>query len=204
MSKQTTTANKKRKTGNIRYLTVTAMLSAVAYILMFLDFSVPFMPAFIKMDLSELPALIGAFAIGPGCGVTICLVKNILHLLVTSTAGVGEVSNFILGAAFVFPAGIIYKYRKNKKMALFGSLLGAFFMSVFSVVSNYFFVYPMYYHFMPEEVILSAYQAIFPFAETMLQCLILFNMPFTFLKGLLSVVITFFTYKHISAVLKER
>ena len=78
------------KRVNVRYLTVTAMLSAVAYILMFLDFSVPFMPSFIKMDLSELPALIGSFAMGPLCGVIICLVKNVLHLFITSTGGVGE------------------------------------------------------------------------------------------------------------------
>ena len=87
------------KRVNVRYLTVTAMLSAVAYILMFLDFSVPFMPSFIKMDLSELPALIGSFAMGPLCGVIICLVKNVLHLFITSTGGVGELSNFILGVA---------------------------------------------------------------------------------------------------------
>ena len=87
------------KRVNVRYLTVTAMLSAVAYILMFLDFSVPFMPSFIKMDLSELPALIGSFAMGPLCGVIICLVKNVFHLFITSTGGVGELSNFILGVA---------------------------------------------------------------------------------------------------------
>ena len=104
MSTQTVTANKtKTEKVNIRYLTVTAMLSAVAYILMFLDFSVPFMPAFIKMDLSELPALIGTFAMGPVCGVIICLIKNVLHLFITTTGGVGELSNFLLGAAFVLP-----------------------------------------------------------------------------------------------------
>ena len=104
MSTQTATVNKTEKRVNVRYLTVTAMLSAVAYILMFLDFSVPFMPAFIKMDLSELPALIGSFAMGPLCGVVVCLIKNVLHLFITTTGGVGELSNFILGVAFVLPA----------------------------------------------------------------------------------------------------
>ena len=85
MSTQTATVNKTEKRVNVRYLTVTAMLSAVAYILMFLDFSVPFMPAFIKMDLSELPALIGSFAMGPLCGVVVCLIKNVLHLFITTT-----------------------------------------------------------------------------------------------------------------------
>ena len=89
--------------SSVRYMSVTAMLSAVAFILMFLDFSVPFMPAFIKMDLSELPALIGAFSMGPVCGILICLIKNVLHLFITTTGGVGELSNFLLGVAFVLP-----------------------------------------------------------------------------------------------------
>lgn len=192
------------KAVNVRYLTVTAMLSAVAYILMFLDFSVPFMPGFIKMDLSELPALIGSFSMGPLCGVIICLVKNVLHLFITTTGGVGELSNFILGVAFVLPAGLIYKHKKTRKTALAGSLLGAVIMAVFSVVSNYFLVYPVYYNFMPEDRILAAYQLILPSMKSILQCLICFNMPFTFVKGLFSVVITFLVYKHISPILKGR
>ena len=162
MSTQTAPVNKTEKRVNVRYLTVTAMLSAVAYILMFLDFSVPFMPAFIKMDLSELPALIGSFAMGPLCGVVVCLIKNVLHLFITTTGGVGELSNFILGVPFVLPAGLNYKHKKNRKSALIGSLVGAAFMGIFSIVSNYFLVYPVYYNFMPEEVILAAYQAILP------------------------------------------
>ena len=202
MSTQTATVNKTEKRVNVRYLTVTAMLSAVAYILMFLDFSVPFMPAFIKMDLSELPALIGSFAMGPLCGVVVCLIKNVLHLFITTTGGVGELSNFILGVAFVLPAGLIYKHKKNRKSALIGSLAGAAFMGIFSIISNYFLVYPVYYNFMPEEVILAAYQAILPSVKNILQCLICFNMPFTIVKGMFSVVITFLTYKHISPILK--
>jgi len=202
MSTQTAIVNKTEKRVNVRYLTVTAMLSAVAYILMFLDFSVPFMPAFIKMDLSELPALIGSFAMGPLCGVVVCLIKNVLHLFITTTGGVGELSNFILGVAFVLPAGLIYKHKKNRKSALIGSLVGAAFMGIFSIVSNYFLVYPVYYNFMPEEVILAAYQAILPSVKNILQCLICFNMPFTIIKGMFSVVITFLTYKHISPILK--
>ena len=196
------TGKKTGKAVNVRYLTVTAMLSAVAYILMFLDFSVPFMPSFIKMDLSELPALIGSFAMGPLCGVIVCLIKNILHLFITSTGGVGELSNFILGVAFVLPAGLIYKRRKSRKTALLGSLLGAVFMGIFSIVSNYWLVYPVYYNFMPEETVLAAYQAILPSMKSILQCLVCFNMPFTVIKGLFSVVITFLTYKHISPILK--
>lgn len=180
------------------------MLSAVAFILMFLDFSVPFMPAFIEMDISELPALIGAFSFGPVCGVIVCLVKNLMHLLITTTGGVGEISNFILGAVFVFPAGWIYKRKKTRKRAFFGSLAGAVFMALVSVISNYFIVYPFYTMIMPMEEIVGMYQAIVPGVNGLLECLIVFNMPFTFFKGMLSVGIAFFIYKHISPVLKGR
>lgn len=191
-----------KKRVNVRYLTMTAMLSAVAYIMMFLDFSVPFMPSFIKMDLSELPALIGSFTFGPVCGVLICLIKNLLHLFISTTGGVGELSNFILGAVFVWPAGLIYKRKKSKQMALIGSLSGAVIMGLISVVSNYFLVYPVYYNFMDKELILASYQLIVPSVKNIFQCVVYFNMPFTVLKGLFSALITFVVYKPLSPILK--
>lgn len=196
---------KSRGTGkkvSIRKLTGTAMLSAISFVLMFLDFSVPFMPSFIKMDLSELPALIGAFAYGPIAGVVICLIKNLIHLMIKTTGGVGELSNFLLGASFVLVAGGIYHFKKTKSGALIGSVLGAFVMGLFSIVSNYYLVYPIYYNFMPKEAILAAYQLIFGGVSNIAECLIVFNAPFTFVKGLLSVVITFIIYKQISPILK--
>lgn len=205
MSENTTqvTVNKKTtKRISVRKLTGTAMLSAIAYVLMFLDFSVPFMPSFIKMDLSELPALIGAFAYGPVAGVVICLVKNVIHLMITTTGGVGELSNFLLGASFVLVSGGVYRFKKSRKGALIGSVLGAFVMGIFSIISNYFLVYPIYYNFMPQDAILAAYQLIFSGVKNILQCLIVFNAPFTFIKGMISVVITFIIYKRISPILK--
>ncbi len=193
---------------SVRYLTVTAMLSAIAFILMFLDFSVPIMPSFIKLDVSELPALIGSFAMGPLCGVLVCLVKNLLHLFMTSTGGVGELSNFVLGAAFVLPAGLLYKYKKNRKTAIAGSFLGAVCMALISFPSNLFVVYPIYENMMPLDVIVGAYEkiagAIVPSVTDLQlwQCLLFFNVPFTFVKALISVVITLFVYKKISPILK--
>lgn len=204
MSDNTTqvTANKTTKKISVRKLTGTAMLSAIAYVLMFLDFSVPFMPSFIKMDLSELPALIGAFAYGPLAGVVVCLIKNVIHLFITTTGGVGELSNFLLGASFVLVAGGVYRFKKTRKGALIGSIAGAVVMGLFSIVSNYFLVYPIYYNFMPKEAILGAYQVIFSGVQNIFQCLVVFNAPFTCIKGLISVAITFIIYKRISPILK--
>ena len=179
------------------------MLSAVSIVLMQFDFSVPFMPSFIKLDLSDLPALIGSFSMGPLYGVIIALVKNLLHLLRTSTGGIGELSNFLLSALFVLPAGLIYQRNKTRKRAIIGAVVGAVCMAVFSVITNYFIVYPVYTAFMPMETIIAMYQAILPKIKDgdLLSCLVIFNMPFTFVKAMLSVAITLLIYKPLSPII---
>ncbi|SFB37564.1 Riboflavin transporter FmnP [Acetitomaculum ruminis DSM 5522] len=191
-----------RRSGKVRKLTMTAMLSALSAVLMFFSFNVPLMPSFIKMDLSELPALIGAFTMGPISGVAICLVKNLVNLTATTTGGVGELCNFILGACFVLPAGLIYKVKKSKNLAIFGAFAGAVFMAVLSVPINYFVTYPIYTAFIPMETILAMYQAIYPKVDNLLQALLIFNMPFTFVKGMIDVAITIVTYKYLSPIIK--
>ena len=190
-------------------LTVAAMLSAVAFILMFIEFPIPMLiPAFIKMDFSDLPALLGAFALGPVYGVIISFMKNLLHIVIkgTSTACVGELSNFILGAIFSAVAGYLYKHHKSRKTAIIGAVAGAVAMGVLSVPSNYFVVYPAYVQFyhMPLEAILGMYQAILPSADSLIKCLILFNLPFTLVKGLLDAVLCMVIYKPLSPILHGR
>ena len=193
-----------RSKVDVRRMTVTAMLSAVAFVLMFLDTAIPIMPSFIKLDLSELPALMASFALGPVWGVMVCLIKNILHLTMTQTGGVGELSNFILGVSFVLPAGLIYQHRKTKKNAIIGAVLGALVMAAISFPSNLYIVYPFYYNFMAKEAIIGAYQAITPFwnIDSIEKCLLMFNVPFTFVKGMLSVIITLLIYQPLRPLLK--
>lgn len=193
-----------KKTSKIgaRQIAASGMLAAVAIILQYIELPIPMlMPSFIKFDFSDLPALIGAFAFGPVTGIVIELVKNLLHCAVSQSATVGELSNFILGAVFTGAAGLIYKNKKNKKNAIIGGIVGAVVMGIISIPSNYFVVYPFYYNFMPEEVVLGMYQAILPAMKSIMQCLIVFNLPFTIIKGLLSVVITLFIYKPLSPIL---
>ena len=161
--------------SNVRTIAVTGMLSAVAVVLMYLEIPIPIMPGFIKFDFSDLPALLGAYALGPVAGIIICLIKNVVHLAASQSMLVGELSNFILGSVFVFTAGIVYKKKRSKTGALLGGLCGAVAMGVFSVFSNYLIVYPVYYKLaMPEVVILSLYQAIIPSMKSIMQCLICF------------------------------
>ena len=185
----------------IRYIAVTGMLSALSTILMMVSFSVPFMPSFIKLDFSEMPALIAAFSMGPLSGVAVCFVKNLINLPFTTTACVGEFANFLLGCCFVLPAGLLYQYRKSRKVALVGSLLGAATMAVVGLPLNYFVTYPIYAKVLPLEAIIGMYQAIVPSVDGLFWCLLLFNVPFTFLKGALDAAITFLIYKRISPLI---
>ena len=197
---------KKNTTHN---LTVAAMLSAVAFILMFIEFPIPMLiPSFVKMDFSDLPALLGAFALGPVYGVVISFMKNLLHIVIkgTSTACVGELCNFMLGAVFSAVAGCIYKHHKSRKTAILGAAAGAAAMALFSVPSNYFITYPAYvtFYHMPLEAILGMYQAILPSADSLIKCLVIFNAPFTLVKGLLDAVLCLLIYKPLSPILHGR
>lgn len=198
MTAATTTVSNRTK---IRYMAVTAVLSATAFVLQYIEVPLPFVPSFIKFDFSDLPALIGAFSLGPVCGILTELVKNLLHSFVSQSFGVGEVSNFLLGAVFVGVAGLIYKRDKTKKGAIIASVIGAIAMAAFSFPSNLFIVYPVYYNFMPKDVIVQAYQLILPSVKTIEQCLLVFNVPFTFAKGMVDVLITFLVYKKISPII---
>ena len=190
--------------ANTRKIAITALLSAVATILMFLSFPLPFLiPPFIKMDFSELPALLAAFSMGPISGVAVCLVKNLINLLFTTTGGVGELCNFLMGVCFVLPAGWIYRVKKTRGGALLASAIGAVSMAVLSVPVNYFISYPFYTSFMPLDVIIGMYQKLVPSVDGLLSCLLLFNMPFSLLKGALDVLLAFLIYKPLSPLLHK-
>ena len=189
-------------------LTVTAMLSTVAFLLMFIEFPIPaLIPAFVKLDISDLPELLAAFSLGPVYGVVVSFLKNLLFSVLhgTSSAYVGELFNFIMGAVFSFSAGFIYQKHKSRRGALIGALVGAALMSILSVPLNYFVVYPAYVVFykLPLEAIIGMYQAIRPSTNGLLECLLVFNMPFTFCKGMLDVALCFLIYKPLSPLLHK-
>lgn len=194
----TKTTNNKLMTTK---LTVTAMLTAVAVVLQYIEVSIPIVPSFLKLDFSDIPELIGSFVIGPLWGVIICLLKNLIHLPFSGSVGVGEFSNFILGAIFVFVAGMIYKYNKTKKGALIASVCGAFAMAALSIITNYYIVYPVYAQLWAGgdmNVIINMYKALLPASDTLLKSLLIFNFPFTFGKGIIVAAITMFIYKPLS------
>lgn len=190
----------------IRTITGTAMLTAVAVGLQYIEIAIPIMPSFIKLDFSDLPELIGAFAYGPFAGVLIALLKNLIHLAVSQSGFVGELSNFLLGAAFALTAGLVYKHKKTKKEAVVAGIAASAVMAAVSLPINYFVIYPLYYSVLgfPEEAVLQMYRLILPKTESVFQALLIFNVPFTFVKGLICSAAAMLIYKPLSPLLKGK
>lgn len=196
----------KTKSNKTRRIVGCGVLTAVAVVLQYIEISIPIVPSFIKLDFSDLPELIGAFAYGPVVGVLIALLKNLIHMAVSQSGFVGELSNFILGAVFAGVAGLIYSRKKTKKNALIAGVVGAVVMALVSLPSNYFLIYPLYYSVLgfPEEAVFGMYKALLPSVKNMVECLLIFNVPFTFVKGLISVAVTMLVYQPLRPFLKGK
>lgn len=194
---------KKHTSSNAKTITMTGMLAAISYILAFLEFPVPLSPAFARMDLSDFPALIGAFAFGPLCGLMIELVKNGLQLFSTSTGGVGELANFLMGGSYVLAAGLFYKRNKTKKNAVISWILASIVMGVTAALTNYFILLPMFEAFMPLDQVIASFGAFIPFIRTKLDVVLFNAFPFNLLKGLVIGALTMLVYKRLRPILKE-
>lgn len=187
-----------------RILVSVAMLSAVAYLLAFIEIQVPLSPTFAKMDISDLPALIAAFAFGPLSGVMVELIKNGLQLISTNTAGVGELANFLMGSALAFTAGLLYQKHKTKKIALLGCITGSVAMAFAAGILNYFVLLPLYENFMPLNQVIASFAAFIPFIQTKLDVVLWNAVPFNLLKGLTISLVTMLIYKPLTPILKGR
>ncbi|MBO4767520.1 MAG: Gx transporter family protein [Lachnospiraceae bacterium] len=189
-------------------MTLIAMLTAVAIVLMMFEFPVPFIPPFYKMDFSELPIIIGAFAMGPVAGVIMEFLKILLNLLFTGTgtAFVGEFANFIMGCCFIVPASILYYAHKTKKMSRIGLGVGCAAVTVCSCLLNAYLLLPTYgklFH-MDLDVIIGMGAEKNAGIKTLTTFIIYGVAPFNLIKyGLVSIV-TIFIYKHISRLLKKQ
>ena len=190
-----------------RIMAQAAMLAAVAIVLMLFEFPLPFLaPPFYEMDFSEVPVLIGTFAIGPFAGVMIEALKIILDLIIngTVTAGVGEFANFVMGCAFIVPAGVIYHRTKTRSHAIIGMVTGTIVMAVMGCFLNAYVLLPAYAAAfgMPVEAFIEMGSAIHSSIDSMMTFMILAVAPFNLLKGVIDSVIVFLIYKKVSPIFK--
>lgn len=196
-----------KSAANIRIMAQIAMLGAVSVILMFLEFPLPFLaPPFYELDFSEVPVLIGAFAMGPVAGIAIEAVKVLLNFVLngTITAGVGEMANFIVGCAFLLPASFLYRRKKTRKNAVIGMAAGTVLMTVLACVLNAFILLPAYgaAFGMPVQAFVEMGTKINGAIDSLFMFAVLAVGPFNLLKGVLVSVIVLLLYKKIRVILR--
>lgn len=196
-----------KKLFTTKNLVLMAMFSALAAVLMLLEFPIPFIaPPFYEIDLSEIPILVGSFIMGPVAGVLMEAVKILLKLLIkgTSTAYVGDFANFCIGCCLIIPASVIYKHKKSKKNAFIGMAVGTAVMAVAGVVLNYFVMIPFYVKFygMPLDAIIGAGASINSLICNKLTFVLICVAPFNMIKGIIDGLITALIYKRISTFIK--
>lgn len=197
---------RKVKVLSARGITVIALLSALATVLMFIEIPLWFAPSFYKIDLSEVPVLIGAFALGPMAGVLIELIKNLLHIVVkgSDSAFVGELANFILGCSLVIPSSIIYLRTKTKKSAMIGLAVGTICFIVAGCLLNAYLLLPTYATLfnMPIDALVAMGTAVNPNITSLTGFIFMAVAPFNLLKGALVSIVTILLYKQVSPIIK--
>ena len=193
----------KRNSNAMFNLTRCGLLSAMAVILFYIEIPVV---AFYKLDLSTLPAILAGFAMGPIQGIAVIIVKNLVHMLGTSTACVGELADILMSCAFVVPASLYYRRHKNRKSALIAMLIGSVTMIVAAVLVNYFILIPAYQVLMnlPLEVIIGMGQKVFGFIDTTVELVLAITAPFNVLKAAVLSVVTYLLYKRVSPLLHQK
>lgn len=206
MNSQTKRKVKTDSVLSIKSLTVMAMLSAIATVLMLFDIPLWFTPFFYQLDFSEVPVFIGAFALGPVAGVIIELIKILLNFVIngSDTGGIGELANFLIGISLVVPASIIYQRKKSRKYAVIGLLVGTIVMAVIGGLLNIYLLLPFYAkNFMPMDAIIAAGTKVNA-SITNLNTFILYAVtPFNLFKGFVVSVITIILYKRLSVLIKS-
>ena len=202
----TETREKSKERIGVRGVVQIGMLSAIAIISMQFEVPLPFAPPFYKIDFSEIPVLIGCFVMGPLAGAIVELIKVILNVVIsgTTTGGVGDIANFLIGCAMCVPAGVIYKKYHTRKSALAGMAVGTVFMTVIGCILNAYVLLPVYAKAfeMPIDALVAMGTAV-NHSITSLSTFVIFAVaPFNLLKGVLVSFIVFLIYKKISPIFK--
>ncbi|KYZ74991.1 hypothetical protein AXX12_15540 [Anaerosporomusa subterranea] len=188
-----------------RYIAKISLLSAIAAVVMFIETPLPLLPSFLKLDFSEIPALVAAFSLGPVAAIYVGLVKNLLHLPSTQTAGVGEMANFLIGCAFTVPAGLIYDKEKTRQSAAVALLVGGLVMTLIASMLNYWVLIPLYLLVLgiPHEAILAMGHAANPRIVDLPTFVAYGIVPFNLVKATVLSIATMVIYKRVSPILNK-
>ncbi len=188
---------------DIRTMTTIAILSAISAVLFMLEIPVVL---FYKLDFSNLPVLLGTFSMGTIPGVAILFLKSALGLLHTTSQGVGELADFLMGVAMVIPAGMIYRHRKTRMSAVWGMVVGSIVATLVGVLSNVYLLIPFYgiAFGMPVDQIISMGSALIPMIDSVWSFVFLITAPFNLFKWAVISVLGAVIYKPLSPILHGR
>ena len=207
MSSHAINPNRSSSKKMIGWITKVALLAAIAFILMLFEFPLPIAPAFYKLGFDEVAVMIAGFALGPMAAVATEALKILLNLMFngTTTAGVGELMNFLIGLSYVLPAAIYYRYHHDRKGAYIALLIGTVSLTVMGALLNYFIAIPMYSFFygMPVQAIIDMGTVINPAVTNTMTFCIFCVAPFNLIKGVVSSLIVALIYKRISVLLNK-
>ena len=184
-------------------LTRCGVLSAIACILFLPIFEIPVV-AFYKLDFSTFPAILAGFAMGPIQAFFVILIKDLFHLTMTSTGGIGELADFLMSCAYVIPASLIYQRIKSKKSALISMIFGSISMTIIACFINNYIMIPLYQNFMPIEAIIAMGTKVLPFVNSQTELILYITAPFNIIKGVALSTVTYLLYKRISPLLHSK
>ena len=191
---------------SVKKLVTTAMLAAVAGVLMSLEFSIPFMPVFYKVDFSDVPTVIALFSMGPASAMCVEIIKILIKLITVGTNSnyVGEFSNLIGAFMFILPIWLISKKTENSKKGMFTALaVSGVIRIAWACFCNAFITLPMYAASMGISIddVVRAVSSANPAIQNLNTFIILATIPFNFIKiGLNYVIATAIFYRVAAAV----
>lgn len=200
--------NAVRKPGlsSAKTIAKVGVLSAIAYVLMFISVPLPIFPSFLKIDVSDIPAIFGGISLGPMAGLTIVIVKNFLQgITASTTGGIGEFANVVIGGSYVLITCLLYKKIKGIKGVLFGGLAGTIAMTIVGCIVNYYIMMPLYatVYDMPLEQIVQMGSVINPKVTDLLTFVIWMIAPFNIVKAGLMTIVTLPLFKKMEKILSK-
>ncbi|NLI60591.1 MAG: ECF transporter S component [Clostridiales bacterium] len=194
-----------RKVYSLNGIVKLALLSAIAFVLMLLELPLPLFPAFLKLDLSDLPALIGGFALGPMAAIIVEFIKNVFHFIFKpdGTGGAGNIANFIVGISFTVPAAIVYMRNKSKEGAIRGMVIGIIFKIILSSLANYYILIPLYAKLYSMDVVMDLMTKANRFIVDVRSYVVFAVIPFNLIKAVITSLVALLVYKKVSPILHK-
>ena len=194
--------NNTKASSKIRRMTLIGIFSAISAVLMYFELPLPFMPPFLKFDTSGVPILLSSMLFGPSAAISATLIKDLIHVLSTTTGGVGELADFLIMSTFSIVVGLIYRRRSDRKGVLLATLAGTVTCAFVGALANYYLLIPFFSKIMPLDAIFAACAEINPAIDGLSAYIFFGALPFNLIKGLILTAFTFLLYKKLEGFLR--